>query len=285
MNAIEVKQLNKSFTKNFSFKKTQVLYDLSFNVESNKVTGFLGANGAGKTTTFKIMMGLLMPDNGEVLINGKAIDFENKKQIGFMPERPAFPDHLNAQEFLSYLCRFHKLDDLKTKIPASLELVGLRDVGSKLIKDFSKGMVQRLGLAQAIIHSPEVVILDEPMSGLDPNGRRDLMRIITDIASTDKTVFMSSHLLDDIQRLCDDIVLIQEGKLIFNGSIAEIQSKISAEYRLIYIKEQKKIEKLFNKQADAEKFLAEQLQLGATILEFTPHKSFESAVMELQKNE
>tara|TARA_B100001248_G_C27398844_1_gene468046 strand:- start:3864 stop:4718 length:855 start_codon:yes stop_codon:yes gene_type:complete len=283
MNAIEVKNLNKSFSAGLSFKKNQVLKNLSFSAKPQCVTGFLGANGAGKTTTFKIMMGLLHADSGEVLIHGKPISNDTKKNLGFMPERPQFPDHLNAHEFMAFLCNFHHIDQQKNKIKQSLDLVGLKDVGNKLIKDFSKGMVQRLGLAQSIIHSPDLVILDEPMSGLDPNGRRDLIHIIKGIATSGTTVFLSSHLLDDVQRLCDDIVLIDQGKTLFSGSVEDIQKRTSAKFRLISIQNGSKKEEVFETYTEASAALQKYLEAGDKIIDFSPYQSFEQAVMELQQ--
>ncbi len=235
---VELKHVKKTFKTSFSKSPSEVLKDISFHITAGSITGFLGANGAGKTTTFKCMLGLLFPDAGQIEFFGKeTLDNAIKSKIGFMPERPQFPEYLTAEEFLLYyLSLYNNLEKKKARalIDNALKQVRLLESKKQLLKNFSKGMIQRIGIAQAIIHEPELVILDEPMSGLDPDGRVDLSNLILEIHKTGKTIFFSSHLLDDVQKLCDELVILKKGSTLFQGSKIDFMNQFKAKYAITY---------------------------------------------------
>jgi len=235
---LEVNNLQKSFATGFLGTKVSVLRGVSFNVREGAVVGFIGANGAGKSTTIKSILGLIKPDSGEISYFGqKKFNPDLFKKIGFLPERPNFYKFLTGKEFLSYYGRLsNKLSGakLKEQIDIVLKKVHLFEDKDKLIKSYSKGMVQRIGIAQALIHDPQFIILDEPLSGLDPDGRYQLTQIIKQAANDGKTIFFSSHLLDDTERLCDDIVVIKKGLITFQGSIDEVLSQTKSSYTISF---------------------------------------------------
>ena len=197
-------------------KRPRALRPLNLTVEEGEIFGFLGPNGAGKTTTLKLLMGLVIPTGGSARILGKSIDeAEVKAQIGFLPEQPYFYDYLTAKELLEYYAQLSGVPpkDRSRKIDAMLERVGLKDAARLQLRKFSKGMLQRVGLAQAILHDPKVVFLDEPMSGLDPMGRREVRDLIEELKQQGKTVFFSTHILSDAEALCDRVAVIHQGEL------------------------------------------------------------------------
>ena len=217
--------LTKEFQSSFPFRKVTALTDLSLEVKRGEIFGFLGPNGAGKTTTFKLLLGLLHPTRGKIFLWGEDHDkIELKSKIGFLPESPYFYNYLKAKEYL-HLCgqlfgitfkkRQHKVDSL-------LELVGLKDHKNALIKTYSKGMLQRLGLAQALINDPELLILDEPMSGLDPLGRKEVRDIMLELKAQGKTIIFSTHILSDVETVCDRVGIIIKGKLKDCGPIENL---------------------------------------------------------------
>lgn len=220
---LTVKNLTKSFQAHFYTPRQQVLNHLSFSVRSGKTTGFVGVNGAGKTTSLKCVLGFIKPEQGEIDFFGKGpLTSELKQKIGYLPERPYYYDFLTALEFL----KFHW--DLSGGGPGFAERadqvlakVNLPHVKNKALRSFSKGMLQRIGIAQAILKKPEFLILDEPMSGLDPDGRILIKDIISDERKNGTTIFFSSHLLGDMDELCDDLVVIHSGNLVYQGSLAD----------------------------------------------------------------
>ena len=218
---LKVDKLNKSFRNPWNLKKIQVLFDVSFQIEKKSIVGFLGANGTGKTTSIKCLIGLLTYQSGNLEIFGQHhLAKPVKKMIGYLPERPFFYNYLTAEEFLTFYGQLSGVTgkELRVRIDYLLELVGLSHAKKMYLKQFSKGMLQRVGMAQALIHKPKLLILDEPLSGLDPDGRRQLVNIIQNAyEEEDTTIFFSSHLLDDIDRLCRDLVVIKAGRVQFNG--------------------------------------------------------------------
>ena len=185
-------------------------------VEEGEVFGFIGPNGAGKSTTIKLLMRLIFPTAGSARILGKPIsDIEMHRDIGYLPEQPYFYDYLTATELLDYFARIHDLTatDRKERVPQMLKKVGLETAGKIQLRKYSKGMMQRVGMAQAILHHPQLVILDEPMSGLDPVGRREVRDIILELKREGKTVMFSTHILSDAEMLCDRVGVIVGGKL------------------------------------------------------------------------
>ncbi len=185
-------------------------------VEDGEVFGLLGPNGAGKSTTIKLLMGIIFPTTGSARILGKAVsDVSMHRDIGYLPEQPYFYDYLTAAEVLDYFARFHGFSaaERKERVQKMLQKVGLETAGKIQLRKFSKGMLQRVGLAQAILHDPKLVILDEPMSGLDPVGRREVRDIILELKNAGKTILFSTHILPDAETLCDRVGVIAGGQL------------------------------------------------------------------------
>ena len=227
--AIEVKNLNKSFKKSVFEKKKQVLKNVSFYVPKNKTTGFVGNNGSGKTTSIKCIFEFIFKDSGEVLFFNEKMSADTRKKVGYLPERPYLYEFLTAEEFLKFHLDLSKksiqgqsVDDL---VDEALKKVGLVDAKKKLLRSFSKGMLQRAGLAQALIHKPEILILDEPMSGLDPDGRLLVKDILREERKKGITIFFSSHLLQDMEELCDHLVAIHHGEIIYNDDLKPFMSQ------------------------------------------------------------
>jgi ABC-2 type transport system ATP-binding protein len=224
--AIEIEGLTKEYPHGFlNLKKKTSLDGLSMQVEDGEVFGFLGPNGAGKSTTIKLLMRLIFPTSGTAWILGRPIsDIGMHKDIGYLPEQPYFYDYLTGREVLDYFARFHDLSatDRETRVTAMLKKVGLEGAKKIQLRKYSKGMLQRVGLAQAILHDPKVVILDEPMSGLDPVGRREVRDIILELKRMGKTVMFSTHILSDAEMLCDRVGVIVGGKLRGVGTPGEI---------------------------------------------------------------
>lgn len=205
------------------FSKKSILKDVSFSLNKGEIFGFLGPNGAGKTTTIKILVGLLNPDKGEVKILGTSPKDEKiKNKIGFLPEQPYFYEHLTGEEFLDYTASLYGIKDKKERIKYLLNEVGLYNERKKKLRNYSRGMLQRIGIANALISDPEILILDEPLSGLDPVGRKEMKDLIYKQKKEGKTVFFSSHILSDVEEICDKIGVIIEGKLVKTGFLSEI---------------------------------------------------------------
>ena len=215
--AIEIENLTKDYPFGFlHLKKKRSLEGLTMRVEQGEIFGFLGPNGAGKSTTIKLLIGLIFPTAGTARILGKPISDVNMHQhIGYLPEQPYFYDYLTAAELLDYFARFHDLSDAdrRERVDRMLKKVGLDTARKIQLRKYSKGMLQRVGVAQAILHDPQVVILDEPMSGLDPVGRREVRDIILELKRDGKTVLFSTHILSDAEMLCDRVGVIVGGKL------------------------------------------------------------------------
>jgi ABC-2 type transport system ATP-binding protein len=224
--ALEVRSLFKSYRTGFlHLKSREILSDLSFTVGEGEIFGFLGPNGSGKTTTIKVLMGLVFADRGTVSILGHAQDDPAwRPRVGFLPEHPYFYDYLTPIEYLDFVGQLFRLPTLRRRERARhlLELVGLARYEKLSMRRFSKGMLQRLGLAQALVNDPELVLLDEPMSGLDPIGRHLARNLIADLKKAGKTIFFSTHILPDAETLCDRVALIRGGRLVEAGRIDEI---------------------------------------------------------------
>ncbi|HKM68364.1 MAG TPA: ABC transporter ATP-binding protein [Candidatus Acidoferrum sp.] len=224
--AIEIEKLSKEYPFGFlHLKRKKSLEDLTMRVEDGEVFGFLGPNGAGKSTTIKLLMRLIFPSSGTARILGKSIDdVSMHASIGYLPEQPYFYDYLTAYELLDYFARFHGLspNDRRARVQAMLKKVGLDTAKKIQLRKYSKGMLQRVGLAQAILHDPQVVVLDEPMSGLDPLGRREVRDIILELKRQGRTVLFSTHVLSDAEMLCDRVGVIVGGKLRGIGAPDEL---------------------------------------------------------------
>jgi ABC-2 type transport system ATP-binding protein len=238
MAAIEILDLEKSYLVGFWRKRPKLaLRPLRLTIEEGEVFGFLGPNGAGKTTTLKLLMGLVFPTAGTARILG--MDMEDprvKAQIGFLPEQPYFYDHLSARELLNYYAQLSGVPakGRSARVEQMLARVGLSDSAGMQLRKFSKGMLQRLGLAQAILHDPKLVFLDEPMSGLDPMGRREVRDLIQQLRHEGKTVFFSTHILSDAEALCDRVGVIHQGELRGVGAVAELTSQTQGKVEIIF---------------------------------------------------
>ncbi len=226
--AIRIEGLSKSFKPNWPGQPSvQALDGLSMAVREGEIFGFLGPNGSGKTTTIKILLGLMRASSGTATLLGQpAGDVASRRHIGFLPEAPYFYDYLTAEEFLTFYGRLAGLSgaDLSARIDALLAEVGLSEARTRQLRKFSKGMLQRIGLAQALIHDPRLVILDEPMSGLDPIGRKQVRDLILSLRDRGKTVFFSSHIIPDVEVLCDRVAIVIKGRLMATGRIEELVS-------------------------------------------------------------
>jgi ABC-2 type transport system ATP-binding protein len=216
LTAILVKDVSKTFKGDLRTKKVKALEGLDFEIAQGEVFGFLGPNGAGKSTAIKILLNLIYPDSGSASILGRDVCDKNvRKYVGYLPENPYFYDYLTAEELLWFAGRASGMAKkaIHDRTDSLLRKVNLQQARKRQIRTYSKGMVQRAGLAMALIHDPQVVILDEPMSGLDPLGRKMVVDLILELKSEGKTVFFSSHILTDIERLCDRAGIIVNGKL------------------------------------------------------------------------
>jgi len=213
------------FPVGFWGRRVIALDRLDLEVHRGEVFGFLGPNGAGKTTTLKILMGLVTASSGKAWIMDREIgDVSIKRQIGFLPEAPYFYDYLTAEEFLRFYGQLFGLTGsvLRERIQELLGMVGLSDVNRLQLRKFSKGMLQRIGIAQALINDPHLVVLDEPMSGLDPVGRKEIRDLILELKAAGKTIFFSSHILHDAELLCDRVSILVKGRLVALGRVAEL---------------------------------------------------------------
>ncbi|MDF2672690.1 MAG: ABC-type multidrug transport system, ATPase component [Clostridiales bacterium] len=213
-----------------SYSKFEVLKEISFEIKKGTVYGFLGQNGAGKSTTMNILTGLIDYNGGEIYINGKdfkANRFELIKKIGYLTENPVFYNYMNAYEYLSFLGEIsgYKHDKIKYRIDELLELVKLKDAAKRRVGGYSRGMKQRLGVAIAMFNRPEILFLDEPTSALDPGGRMEMMDLIEGLKEQNITVFLSSHILSDVERVCDEVSILHQGKIILSDKLEELKNK------------------------------------------------------------
>ena len=215
----------------------RALHPLNLAVEEGEIFGFLGPNGAGKTTTLKMLMGLVFPTGGSAKILGLELgDPRMKAQIGFLPEQPYFYDYLTARELLRYYGQLSGVESkhLSSRVDTVLDQVGLKDAANVQLRKFSKGMLQRAGIGQAILHDPKVVFLDEPMSGLDPMGRREVRNMIEQLKHEGKTVFFSTHILSDAEALCDRVAILHQGTLRGVGAVEELTAGIRGQVEIVW---------------------------------------------------
>jgi len=227
MEAIKILDLEKSFVSDFMVKRTKVLKGLSLTVKEGELYGFLGQNGAGKTTTIKCLLGLIKPNAGDMFIFDKKSNTVNgRKEIGFLPEHPYFYDYLTVEELLFFTAKLFsiKKTNARKRVTELIARVGMAGKEHLKLRKLSKGMIQRIGLAQALINDPKVLILDEPFSGLDPIGRKEVRDIILSLKDAGKTVFFSSHILQDMEMIADRVGILLDGKIIKEGVISEMIS-------------------------------------------------------------
>ncbi|MGE3062861.1 MAG: ABC transporter ATP-binding protein [bacterium] len=257
-NIIRADKITKTYKLQFPFKKIEAVKSVTFSVEENQIFGLLGPNGAGKSTTLKMMMGIIKPTTGSVAIFNSVIDDKNvRKRIGFLPENPSFYPFLTAYETLDFIGGLFGIpkESKQDRIKTLIGLVGLKDAMNNPVGTFSKGMAQRLGMAQALINDPEIIILDEPMSGLDPIGRKEMKDIILMMKRRGKTIIFSSHILPDIEILADKVCVINKGIVVGIGYIQDIIKRELKEIELELISNEK-INSLLEKYKDDCRFFS-----------------------------
>lgn len=305
MTVIETRGLTKVYTHDFIdvehgrvkfnwFRKTVALENLDLDVREGEIFGLLGPNGAGKSTTIKILMGILFPTSGSAKMLGQPLgDRAVKAQIGFLPENPAFHDHLKGEEFLDYYGQLYGMSRAarQKRIPELFKLVGLPPHAPGLpIKGYSKGMVQRIGIAQALLNDPKIVVLDEPQSGLDPMGRKEVRDIILALKDAGKTVFFSSHILSDAELICDRVAIVNHGRLMSLGDMGSMLSAKVKEYEVVLtglkpetlekarpdahrvLEREQDVLMLFEREADVRALIQRAISEGATLVSLTPRR-------------
>jgi ABC-2 type transport system ATP-binding protein len=234
MIAVETSGLTKIYTNFFGTKKIIALEDVNLKVSKGEIFGLLGPNGAGKTTLMKILLGITYPTKGDATIFGKNIyDVSVKKRIGYLPENHKYPDYLTGEKVLDYFGKLSGMPSSKrsSKIDELLKLVRMNQWRKTKIKKYSKGMLQRLGMAQAMINNPDILFLDEPTEGVDPIGRREIRDILINLRNNGKTIFLNSHLLSEVEMICDRVAILNKGQLIKYGLVEELTQK-SLEYKI-----------------------------------------------------
>ena len=235
MKIIETKGLTKVYSSSFKKNKVQALIDFSLNVEKGVIFGLLGPNGAGKTTLVKLLLGITFPTSGYASIIEKDIsDYKIKEKIGYLPENHKYPPYLKGGEVLKFFGRLSGMNgiNLDKKIDELLELVKLIQWKKTKVKAYSKGMMQRLGVAQALINDPELIFLDEPTDGVDPIGRKEIRDILVELKSRQKTIFLNSHLLSEVELITDRVGILNKGELLREGTVKELTEK-KEEYKLV----------------------------------------------------
>lgn len=225
---VEIRDLKKSFRVGLRRKLVEAVKGISFAVKPGELFGIVGPNGAGKTTTIKIITGLMQPTSGEAFMFGKSVrDIESRRRMGYLPESPYFYEHLTTEELLHYYGSLLGMsgEQIAARSAELIRQVGLEHARGRPLKRFSKGMRQRAGIAQALIHDPELVILDEPQSGLDPFGRKEVRDLLFELKRAGKTVILSSHILPDVEAVCDRVAVIHKGELKEIGTLHELTSE------------------------------------------------------------
>lgn len=234
---IVVSQLQKTFRTPLRRKRVFAVKSLSFSVGTGEIFGFLGPNGAGKTTTIKMITGLIKPSSGTVkVLGGEPGSLSVLARMGYLPEHPYFYDYLKPEELLDIFGQLFGIsaNERKRRIDELLEMVGLGHARGRVLRKFSKGMLQRTGIAQALLNDPELVILDEPLSGLDPVGRKEVIDLIARLKEQGKTVFFSSHILSDIERLCDRVAILDKGEMKATGKLSDLLSGGGNDREIVY---------------------------------------------------
>jgi len=287
MSIVEIENLTKDYEIGFWRKrKVRALDGLSLSVEAGEIFGFLGANGAGKTTTLKLLMRLTFPTAGKARILGSDIDnVAMHQRIGYLPENPYFYDYLTAREFLEYcaelfgqprILRKQQAEDLLSRVHLDEKRWNTQ------LRKFSKGMLQRVGLAQALINDPEIVFLDEPMSGLDPIGRREVRDLIASLRQTGKTVFMCSHILSDIEVLCDRVAILKKGRLAHLGRLNDLRQQSGDTSLVEIVVTGTSVQSLLAQLPDSEKFAVTETAGGLNV-QVSEERDVDAVIAALRK--
>ena len=268
-NVLEVKNLCKSFKRHFWSEKLLILNDLSFSVPRGTATGFLGSNGSGKTTTFKCLLELIAKDSGEVSFFKSPLSVDSRSKIGFLPERPQLYEELTAQECLYFYVSLKKklTPAIKSEVEKGLKKLDLYDKRHKKLKTFSKGMLQKTAILQALIPQAELLILDEPFSGLDPESRFAVAELLEQQLEKGATLFLSSHIFQDIEKICNRLLIIKEGRCVFEGDFSEFhRSTTTGRKQIIYLMDNKKQSVILSSEEEIQEKLKQLLNKGAVIL-------------------
>ncbi len=291
VSAIHVQGLHKTFVRGFFRRKTVAVRGIDFAVEPGEIFGFLGPNGAGKTTTIKVLMGLILPSAGRATVLGHpAGTLAAKSRVGYLPERPYFYEYLSARELLDLVGRLHGQPSAERRRRAHdlIDRVGLAHAADRPLRSYSKGMVQRAGLAQALMGDAELIVLDEPMSGLDPIGRKDVRELVLEQRRMGKTVFFSTHILSDASMMCDRVAIVVRGELRGVGPLGELlrpeimtldvvwSAPAHARAELVSAGQHSATSEgevtRFDDEAQANAFMARVLAAGGTVHQVTPHR-------------
>src|SRR3989337_1764100 len=235
MKLIHTVELCKTYIKKVQ-EKVYALKSLNLEIEKGEIFGFLGPNGAGKSTTIKLILNIIHPTSGKILLSGKDVrDPESRRNLGFLPENPIYYEYLTPEELLWFVGKTFNIEgeNIKRKTDELLNLMGLENFRQVPLRYFSKGMIQKVGLAQTLVHDPDILILDEPTSGLDPIGRRQVTDLILSLKEKGKTIFFSSHILHDVETICDKVGIIAEGELRFCGKLSEVLHQSVQGYEVI----------------------------------------------------
>ena len=290
---VRVEGIVKDFRPGFGLRRKRVLHGIQFSVQENEIFGFVGPNGAGKTTTLKILMGLIRANAGRATILGSDVrETAFRRHVGFLPENPYFYDYLTGREILRFYARHSGVARRACgeRVEMLLEWVGLAHAADARLRTYSKGMLQRIGIAQALVHDPSVVFLDEPMSGLDPIGRKEIRDLILRLRSEGKTVFMNTHILSDVETICDRVAIIVNGRIRHEGAIERFLGEGERESDLVLAglprELAERLEETFGaslqgmgdrvearvKEKDVQRVLGEVLGAGAEVVSVTPHR-------------
>ena len=290
---VSTEGLAKTFRVGFWARKVRAVHDLTFEVRGGEIFGLLGPNGAGKTTTLKMLLGFVKPSTGIATIAGeRAGSVASRRKLGYLPENPALYEFLRGDEYLAFAGRLAGLSrrDARLRAAALLERVGLAGRADRPIRKFSKGMVQRLALAQALVGDPAIVILDEPMSGLDPIGRKDVRDLILELREEGRTVLFSTHILSDVEAICDRVGILVEGRLTDCGALADLVAPGARAVELVLenagpellarlqqdgarvLQRDRATVLTFAEEAAARAALAAAVSSGATVVSLTPHR-------------
>lgn len=284
VNAIEITGLCKQFTAK-RMTKVEALKGLDLTISTGEVFGFLGPNGAGKSTTIKLVMGLLRPTSGTARIMGMdAALSESRRCVGYLPENPAFFDYLSAEEYIAFVGSQFRMDDalIRLRLEEVLKRLDLWEARKRPMRGYSKGMVQRVGLAQTLIHNPDVYILDEPMSGLDPIGRALVKDIILDLKADGKCVFFSTHITDDVEKICDRVGVINKGQMVVVDSVENILQRGVQGYSVFVVKPDGAKEELFVGKDDLQAFIQQSVMNQQSIEKIEPRrKDMEAFFLEM----
>ncbi|MCG8588202.1 MAG: ABC transporter ATP-binding protein [Proteobacteria bacterium] len=290
---VRVENVVKDFRPGFGLRTKRVLHGISLEVSDGETFGFVGPNGAGKTTTLKILMGLVRATSGRCSILGHDVgETAFRRHVGFLPENSYLYDYLTGRELLDFYARLSGVERRRRpeRVETLLDWVGLTDAADARLRTYSKGMQQRVGIAQALVHDPRVVFLDEPMSGLDPIGRKEIRDLILRLRDEGKTVFMNTHILHDVEMTCDRVAIIVEGRIRYAGRIEDFLNAGEREADLILERLSSEaaaeLEQRFEatiqglgersevrvREKDVDAVLAHALQLGVSVTSVTPHR-------------